>query len=36
MQGEKKEESRTVSSAMRGVMRKTATRMEAFALISKK
>lgn len=36
MRGERKEESRTVSSAMRGVMRKTATRMEAFSLLSKK
>lgn len=35
MRGHRKEKSRTVSSAMRGMMRKTATRMEAFALLSK-
>ena len=35
MQGERKEASKTISSAMRGVMRKTATRMEALSLLSK-
>ncbi|MBC8205145.1 GTP cyclohydrolase I FolE [bacterium] len=35
MRGVRKEDSETITSAMRGVMRKTATRMEAFALLSK-
>lgn len=36
MQGANKENSITISSAMRGVMRKTATRMEALSLLNKK
>ena len=35
MRGLRKHDSATVTSAMRGVMRKTATRMEAFSLLSK-
>ena len=35
MRGLKKEKTKTVTSAMRGMMRKTATRMEAFSLLSK-
>jgi GTP cyclohydrolase I len=36
MQGVRKEASHTISSAMRGVMRKTATRMEALSLLGKR
>ena len=36
MQGVKKEGTRTISSAMRGAMRKTATRIEALNLLNKK
>ena len=35
MRGLRKHDSTTVTSAMRGVMRKPATRMEAFSLLSK-